>query len=293
MPRSGSRKIFRGIVFRGIAGAAPALLAVLLALSICGCGSGESGGGELILATTTSTRDSGLLDEWVPMFEREYPYSVKVIAVGSGAALEMARKGEADVLLVHDPEGEDELMREGYGIERAAVMHNDFILVGPPTDPAGIKGMEDAAEAFRRIGEGKYAFLSRGDNSGTHVREKALWEAAGIQPSGTWYVESGKGMGDTLRIADDRGAYTLTDRGTWLALKRDLGLEQMVQGDRALFNEYHVIVVNPAKWPAVNAEGAGAFAGFVTGQEAQRFLTTFGVDRFGEPLFYPDALPGH
>ena len=292
MPGSG-----RGDRGRGIAGAVPTLLAAMLlavlpAASISGCGDGGVRGSELVLATTTSTRDSGLLDEWVPMFERERSYVVKVIAVGSGAALEMARKGEADVLLVHDPEGEEALMREGHGIERAAVMHNHFILVGPPSDPAGIRGMEDTVEAFRRIGEGGHAFLSRGDSSGTHVREKALWAAAGVRPSGGWYMESGRGMGDTLRIADERGAYALTDRGTWLSLRRDLELEPMVQGDRALLNEYHVIVVDPGRWPAVNAEGARAFADFITGPEAQRFLKTFGVDRYGEPLFYPDALRG-
>lgn len=245
---------------------------------------------ELILATTTSTQDTGLLDEWVPMFEEEDPYSVKVVAVGSGAALDMARNGEADVLLVHSPASEEQLVAEGFGIERAAVMHNDFIIVGPPSDPAGIKGMTDASDAFTKIAETQSPFVSRGDNSGTHSKEKAIWKEAGITPEGDWYIESGKGMGDTLKIADEKEAYTLTDRGTYLANKSSLDLEIVVEGDKALANYYHVIVVNPEKWSDTNVEGARAFAAFVVSPEAQEFLNEFGVDKYGQPLFFPDAL---
>lgn len=245
---------------------------------------------ELILATTTSTQDTGLLDEWIPMFEEDNAYSTKVVAVGSGAAMEMGRKGEADVLLVHSPADEEKLVADGYGIERAAVMHNDFLIVGPPSDPAGIKGMTNAAEAMKKIAETGSTFISRGDNSGTHSKEKAIWKAAGITPSGDWYVESGKGMGDTLKIADEKNAYTITDRGTYLANKSGLDLVIMVEGDKALFNIYHVIVVNPEKYPDIEVDGARAFAAFVVSPEAQEFLNVFGVDKYGEQLFYPDAL---
>ncbi len=263
-----------------------ALAAVAAALPSGCSGVGRS---ELILATTTSVQDSGLLEGLVSMFERGHPYSVKVVAVGSGAALEMARKGEADVLLVHSPEGEMELMRQGYGIERAAVMHNHFIVVGPPADPAGIRGASDAIDAFRRIAAGSHSFVSRGDGSGTHIKEMSVWSAAGISPSGSWYAESGKGMGDTLRVASEMEAYTLTDLGTWLSVREGLGLELIVRGGGALLNEYSVIVVNPDRWPAVNAEGARAFASFVTDSEARDLIRTFGADRFGEPLFVPGA----
>lgn len=245
---------------------------------------------ELILATTTSTQDTGLLDDWVPMFEENNPYSVKVVAVGSGAALDMGRKGEADVLLVHSPADEEKLVADGFGIERAAVMHNDFIIVGPPSDPAGIKGMTSATEAFKKIADTQSPFISRGDKSGTNTKELAVWKAAGITPSGDWYIESGKGMGDTLKIADEKNAYTLTDRGTYLAQKSGLDLIIMVEGDKVLQNFYHVIVVNPDKYPDNNIEGARAFAAFVVSPEAQQFLNEFGVDKYGEPLFYPDAL---
>jgi tungstate transport system substrate-binding protein len=269
-----------------------ALLPALAAAALCGCGGGAQQRSELILATTTSTQDSGLLDQWVPMFESENPYSVKVIAVGSGAALDMARNGEADVLLVHSPKAEEELVKEGYAIERKSVMHNDFVIVGPPGDPSGIKGITSAADAFLRISDSRAAFISRGDNSGTHSKEKKVWEAAlGTEkPVGEWYVEGGKGMGDTLRIADEKRAYTLTDRGTYLALKGELELEIMVEGDPILFNNYSVMVVNPEKWPGVNLEGARAFAEFTVSAEAQEFLNVFGTERYGEQLFYPDAV---
>lgn len=244
----------------------------------------------LILATTTSTRDSGLLDELVPRFEAQTGIQVKVIAVGTGAALHMGREGNADVLLVHAPAAEEAFMREGYGLERRAVMHNDFIIVGPANDPAGIRGVP-LAEAMRRIAESQSLFLSRGDDSGTHKKEQALWQMAGVTPGGTWYQASGQGMGATLQIASEKGAYTLTDRGTFLNLRAVLNLEPLVAGDPVLVNPYHVIVVNPERHPAVNVEGARAFADFLTSPEVQAFIGNYGRDRFGEPLFVPDAAP--
>ncbi len=266
---------------------------LLAAFPAAGCGGQASEGGrgaELVLATTTSTQDTGLLDVWIPMFEAEHPYSVKVVAVGSGQAMEMGRSGECDVMLVHSPEDEEKLVEEGYAVNRRPVMHNHFVIVGPPSDPAGIKTAASVVEAFRRIAASGRKFISRGDGSGTHVREMRLWEKAGLDPAGAWYVESGKGMGDTLRIASEEEAYTLTDRGTFLKLKKDLDLALLFEGDESLYNRYHVMEVNPDRWPEVNAEGARAFSDFVTGKEAQEFLEVFGIEEYGEPLFFPDAL---
>jgi tungstate transport system substrate-binding protein len=268
---------------------------VILALVVMTTGCGEKEAepverSELILATTTSTQDSGLLDEWVPMFEENNPYSVKVIAVGSGQAMDMGRNGECDVMLVHSPAAEEEMVANGDAINREAVMHNDFIIVGPASDPAGIKDLTSATEAFTKIADSQSKFISRGDDSGTNTKELAIWKAAGITPEGAWYIESGKGMGDTLRIASEEGAYTLSDRATYLNLKDDLELDILVEGDPILFNNYHVMMVSPDKWPDVNSEGAQAFEDFVLSPEAQEFLETFGVAEFGQQLFYPDAL---
>lgn len=241
---------------------------------------------DLILATTTSTRDSGLLDVLVPMFEQETGYTVKVVVVGTGAALRMGANGDADVLLVHAPEAEEQFMAEGHGSERLLVMYNDFVIVGPAEDPAGVRGMGDAVAALGRVAQAEVLWLSRGDDSGTHKKEKKLWKEAGITPSGTWYQESGQGMGATLRIASEKGAYTLTDRATYLNLRHTLDLEVLVKGDSRLFNVYHVIVVNPEKHPGVNVEGAQAFADFITSPQVQDIIRAYGVDRFGEPLFH-------
>jgi tungstate transport system substrate-binding protein len=271
-----------------------ALVAIILPLVLAaGCGGEEETSVErtdLILATTTSTQDSGLLDEWVPMFEAEYPYTVEVIAVGSGAAMEMGRNGECDVMLVHSPAAEEEMVAAGDAVNRKAVMHNDFIIVGPASDPAGIEDATSAADAFARIAESQSTFISRGDDSGTHTKELKIWTEAEIEPQGEWYVESGKGMGDTLRIASEEMAYTLSDRATYLNLKDGLELEVLFEGDDILNNYYHVMEVNPDKWPDVNNDGAKAFSDFVTSTEAQEFLNEYGVEEFGEPLFYPDAL---
>ena len=267
------------------------LLGVVVSfLFITGVFSAQAQGKTIILATTTSTQDSGLLDVLLPIFEKETGYFVKTIAVGSGQAMAMGQKGEADVLLVHSPEEEKKFMAEGYGINRRLVMHNDFIIVGPPGDPAKIKGEKSSVESFKKIASARVLFLSRGDNSGTHAKEKAIWEAAGINPEGEkWHQETGLGMGQTLSVASEKKGTTLTDRGTYLALKKNLGLDILVEGDAVLLNIYHVIEVNPAKWPRVNNPGAKSFSGFMVSKETQGIIKTFGVDKFGSPLFFPDA----
>jgi len=244
----------------------------------------------IILATTTSTQDSGLLDVLLPIFEKKTTYFVKTIAVGSGQAMAMGQKGEADVLLVHSPDAEKKFISEGYGVNRRLIMHNDYIIVGPSEDPAKMKGMKSSSEAFKTIASEKALFLSRGDNSGTHSKEKAIWKAAGVNPEGEkWYQQTGLGMGQTLNVTAEKKGYTLADRGTYLALKKSLGLDILVEGDAILLNIYHVIEVNPAKWAKVNSAGAKAFADFMVAKETQDIIKTFGVDKFGSPLFFPDA----
>lgn len=241
----------------------------------------------VILATTTSTQDSGLLDVLVPLFEKKTGYIVKTIAIGTGQALSMGARGEADVVLTHAPELEKKYMAEGVFMNRRLVMHNDFIIVGPPDDPAKIKGIKKAVEAFQRVASAKAPFVSRGDHSGTHLLEKRLWKEAKMEPKGDWYIEAGEGMGATLGIASEKRAYTLTDRGTYLAFKRRIRLEPLVQGDSILLNLYSIMEVNPAKFPKVNHEGGKAFADFLVSPEVQAIIKTFGVEKFGEPLFFP------
>lgn len=244
----------------------------------------------IILATTTSTQDTGLLDVLIPIFEKKTGYFVKTIAVGSGQAMKMGEKGEADVMLVHSPDAEKKFVEEGYGINRRLVMHNDFIIVGPGADPAKIKGVKSSAEALKMVAKAEALFASRGDNSGTHAKEKTLWKKAGINPEGQkWYQQTGLGMGQTLNVAAEKKGYTLADRGTYLSLKKNLGLDILVEGDAALLNTYHVIEVNSAKWPKANAAGAKAFADFVVSKQTQKIIKTFGVDKYGSPLFFPDA----
>jgi tungstate transport system substrate-binding protein len=244
----------------------------------------------LILATTTSTQDSGLLDLLIPLFEKASGYTVQTVAVGTGAALKMAEEGNADVLLVHAPSSETALMEAGWGKDRFLVMHNDFVIVGPADDPAGIKGMSSAVEAFQKTFAAGETFVSRGDDSGTHKMEVSLWGKAANDPKGAeWYVESGQGMGATLTIASEKQGYTLTDRATYLANKENLSLEILVEGDAALLNVYHVITVNPEKWEKANYDGALAFANFIIAKETQDVIGQFGVDKFGQPLFFPDA----
>ena len=245
----------------------------------------------IILATTTSTQGSGLLDVLIPIFEKETGYFVKTIAVGSGQAMKMGEKGEADVLLVHSPDAEKKFMADGFGINRQLVMHNDFIVVGPPTDPARVKETASSAEAFRKIAQAGALFLSRGDNSGTHAKEKGIWKKSGITPDGKkWYQQTGLGMGETLNVAAEKRGYTLADRGTFLAtMQKDKALAIVVEGEPLLLNIYHVIEVNPARWPRVNAAGARAFADFIVSKKVQAIIGTYGVDKYGAPLFFPDA----
>ncbi len=244
----------------------------------------------IILATTTSTQDSGLLDVLIRIFEKKTGYFVKTIAVGSGQAMAIGQKGEADVLLVHSPDAEIKFVSQGYGINRRLIMHNDFIIVGPEKDPAGIKGIKSSVDSFKKIAKLNSLFISRGDNSGTHVKENVIWKESGIDPTKEkWYQQTGLGMGQTLNIASEKKAYTLADRGTYLALKKRLALGILVEGDSILLNIYHVIEVNPARWTKVNSAGGKAFADFMVSKETQEIIKTFGVDKFGSPLFFPDA----
>jgi tungstate transport system substrate-binding protein len=244
----------------------------------------------IILATTTSTQDTGLLDTLIPIFEKKTGYMVKTIAVGSGQAMAMGQKGEADVLLVHSPDAEKKFMADGYGVNRRLVMHNDFIVVGPSSDPAKVKAAKSAGDGLKRIAQTGSLFMSRGDNSGTHSKEKGLWKAAALNPEGQkWYQQTGLGMGQTLNVTSEKRAYTLADRGTYLSLKKTLDLAILSEGDSALLNIYHVIELNPAKFSKVNIAGGKAFADFMVSKDAQGIVKTFGVEKFGSPLFFPDA----
>jgi tungstate transport system substrate-binding protein len=266
------------------------LLALAMTVSMASTAAAQPEQKNIIMATTTSTQDSGLLDFLLPIFEKKTGYFVKTIAVGSGQAMAMGAKGEADVLLVHSPAAEKKFMADGNGVERRLVMHNDYIIVGPPNDPAKIKGMKKAAETFKNLAGTASLFVSRGDNSGTNAKEKEIWAAAGINPVGQkWYQETGLGMGQTLGVAAEKKTYTLADRGTYLALKKNLGLDILVEGDGILLNIYHVIEVNPKKWPKVNFAGAKAFGDFMISKDTQDIIKTFGVDKYGSPLFFPDA----
>lgn len=243
---------------------------------------------DVILATTTSTQDSGLLDVLIPAFEKKTGYKIKTVAVGSGQAIAMGEKGEADVLLTHAPDAEKKVVESSAVINRQLVMHNDFIIIGPQEDPAKIKG-KSAKDALLSIGNTKSVFISRGDNSGTHQMEKKLWSQAGLKPSGAWYQEAGVGMGETLKIANEKAGYTLTDRATYLAQKNNISLAILVEGDTKLLNIYHVMQVNPAKYEKVNKDGAKAFADFLLSQEGQALIAEFGKAKYGQPLFFADG----
>ncbi|HUP37465.1 MAG TPA: substrate-binding domain-containing protein [Candidatus Limnocylindria bacterium] len=243
----------------------------------------------VIVSTTTSTQDSGLLDVLVPMFERKSGLTVKTISVGTGQALALAARGEADVTLAHAPGLEKKYVSEGKMSNRRLVMYNDFVVIGPPDDPAKIKGLPKAVDALERIARSRSRFVSRGDKSGTHALELALWKQAGIEPKGAWYIESGQGMGQTLGIANDRRAYTLTDRATLLAFQKRVDLPILVEKDRPLLNIYSVMEVNPANGPRVNAQGGRAFADFMLEPETQAVIESFGVAKYGQPLFVPLA----
>jgi tungstate transport system substrate-binding protein len=276
------------------------LLAVLLIglmISLAGCGAKPAEAPkeaakplvqDVILATTTSTQDSGLLDVLIPAFEKKTGYKVKTIAVGTGQALAMGEKGEADVLLVHAPDAEKKVVAGGAAINRLMVMHNDFIIVGAAADAAHSKGQTVTA-AMAAIAKAQAPFISRGDKSGTHQMELKLWKQANVSPEGTWYQEVGAGMGQTLNIANEKKGYTLTDRATFLAQKKNLSLEILVEGDAKLLNIYHVMEVNPEKFAKVNNAGAKAFSAFILSSEGQAIISTFGKDKFGQALFFADA----
>jgi tungstate transport system substrate-binding protein len=245
--------------------------------------------GVLILTTTTSTQDSGLLDVLVPVFERQTGHTVKTISVGTGQALALAARGEADVTLAHAPALEKKYLAEGRMLNRRLVMYNDFVIAGPEADPARVRGLASASAALQKIAAAGARFVSRGDRSGTHLLEQSLWSRAGVTPAAPWYIESGQGMGQTLTLADDRRAYTLTDRATLLAFARRSSLMVMVEGDRPLLNVYAVMEVNPANGPRVNAAGGKAFADFLVAPATQEIIRTFGADRYGRALFVPIA----
>ena len=243
----------------------------------------------VILSTTTSTQDSGLLDVLVPLFEKQTDYTVKTVSVGTGQALFLAARGEADVVLVHAPSLEKKYVAQGKLLNRRLVMYNDFVIIGPKDDPAKVCSTKTAVAALKAIEQAKANFVSRGDNSGTHVLEKSLWKAAGIEPKGPWYIEAGQGMGATLGIANERNAYTISDRGTYLAYGKRISLPILVEGDRALLNIYSVMEVNPANGPHINSTGGKAFADFIVAPETQKVIRNFGVDKFGQSLFVPVA----
>jgi tungstate transport system substrate-binding protein len=266
------------------------LILVVAVTALLGwAGSADAQSKTVILSTTTSTQDSGLLDVLVPLFERNTGYTVKTISVGTGQALALAARGEADVTLAHAPALEKKYVAEGKMQNRRLVMYNDFVIIGPEDDPAKIKGEKSAVAALKKIAAPGARFVSRGDKSGTNILEQALWKEAGVTPAAPWYIESGQGMGATLGIADDRKAYTLTDRGTMLAFAKRIALKVMVEGDRPLLNLYSVMEVNPANGPTVNTQGGKAFAEFMLAPQTQAVIKTFGVDKYGQPLFVPIA----
>lgn len=260
---------------------------LLLLVGLTGCTPPASASRTLILATTTSTQDTGLLDLLIPAFEKASGYQVKVVAAGSGQALAMGARGDADVLLSHAPQAEEELVQAGVLINRQPVMWNQFILVGPPADPARAAEAHSAAEALARIADARLRFVSRADDSGTHRKEQELWKQAGVAPRGDWYMESGAGMGRTLSIASEKGAYTLTDQATFLTLKRHLHVTVLVEGDPELLNPYHVMQVNPERFGRVNGAGGAAFVAYLLLPETQAIIGRFGVEAFGEPLLHP------
>jgi len=265
------------------------IIIILASVLLFGCAS-QPANTTLILATTTSTQDSGLLDVLIPLFETESGYTVQTVAVGTGQALKMGEEGNADVLLVHAPKSEEAFMANGFGKDRASIMHNDFIIVGPVSDPAGIKGVTSVVDVLTHIYESASTFVSRGDDSGTHKKELGLWSEAELDPSGqTWYLETGQGMGSTLIVASEKSAYTMTDRSTYLALQQNLDLEILLDGAPPLLNPYHVMTVNPEKWTNVNYDGAMAFHDFMIASETQKVIAEFGVEKYGQPLFFPDA----
>ncbi len=263
-------------------------MGILLAIFAAGHVFSQQTTKRLRMSTTTSTENSGLLSVLLSPFEKKTGYKVDVIAVGTGKALQLGRNGDVDVVFVHDRKGEDTFVAEGFGVNRMDVMHNDFIIVGPAHDPARIRGLSDAKEAFKRIAQSGTDFISRGDESGTHVKEKDVWAAVGVKPQGKWYKEVGQGMGEVLTMANNLQAYTLADRATFIAYRKKVQLTLLVEGDPVLVNPYGVIAVNPKKLMNVDYDGAMAFINFVVSAEGQNIIRNFKLD--GEQLFYPDAI---
>lgn len=265
------------------------LTIVLIIAVMCSHITGCTNSRKLIIASTTSTQDSGLFDVLIPAFEKNSGYNVKVIAIGTGEAIEYGKRGEADIILVHSKIDEDKFMQEGFGLIKKDVMYNEFIIVGPKEDPAKIKGMKEAVDAFLSIAKSESIFVSRGDGSGTNKKELLIWEKVGFKPSGDNYIETGQGMAETLKIADEKQGYTITDNATWYSLKENLDLVELLSGDEILFNPYSVIAVNPKKHPNLNLnyKGAVEFINWITSKEGQEIIKNFGLSQYERPLFYP------
>lgn len=265
------------------------ILAVMLLLTAFVSCQKASNNKNLILATTTSTRDSGLLDYILPKFQEKYGYKVDVVAVGTGQALKLGMDGNADVLLVHAKADEEKFVQEGHGLKRYDVMYNDFVILGSSEDKANIKSEKDAASALKKISESKSNFVSRGDDSGTHKLEKKLWKKNSIEPSGNWYLSIGKGMSETLLMASENKAYTISDRATFLAMKDKLELTVLLENKNDLINQYGVIAVNPNKSNKINAKGAQDFIEWILSEETQKLIGEYGKDKYGQSLFIPNA----
>lgn len=248
----------------------------------------DAGTQQLRLATTTSTYNSGLLDAILPVFQQQTGIEVQVIAVGTGAALRMGRVGDADALLVHAPDAEQQFIDQGHGVNRVGVMYNDFVIVGPANDPAAVAGLRDAGLALQRIAQAQAVFVSRGDDSGTHKKEKGLWRQAELAPAGNWYRQAGQGMGKVLQISDEMDGYTLTDRGTWLAYEDKVRLRLMVEGDSRLFNPYSILQINPDHYDDLNHQAAAAFSQWLVAKPTQQLIADFRIN--GKPLFVPSAI---
>ena len=262
-------------------------LLALCAAMLSGCRSEPAGAKKITLATTTSVQDSGLLGDLLPRFAKEHGIEVQVVAVGSGQAIELGRRGDADVIVSHSPKLEKDFVADGFGLDRTEIMKNDFVIVGPPADPARLSEAETVFAALQRLAQEQKQFVSRSDQSGTHVRELELWKEAKVEPAGNWYIQAGSGMAATLRMASEKEAYTLTDRGTFLSLQDKLMLKIVVERKPPLDNIYSVTLVNPAKQPHVHAAEARAFADYLASPDGQEAIGRFGVERFGQPLFEP------
>ncbi len=245
----------------------------------------------LRVSSTTSTDNTGLFDVLNPPFEKMFNCSIDVISQGTGKAIKTGEMGDCDIVFVHSRKAEDKFVEEGYGVNRRDVMYNDFVIVGPKDDPAGIRGLKNAGDAIKRIAAGNSPFISRGDDSGTHKKEKEIWEKIGIVPEGKWYIESGQGMGAVLLMAHEMKGYALSDRGTYLAFTGKTDLDIMTEDDPCLFNPYGIIAVNPQKHPHVNYILAMAYIGWITSPKGQKIIKEFGKDKFGQSLFIPLAVP--